>query len=159
MTSPTWAGREGVSVFLLTKTHPCFLLVPFAFRDGGISFEQPAAPAGIGPWLAPSSCLTSLWRRAWKHERAVDTVCRYITYRRWVYPLLTIHRPASTVAGSRLAAPGRPERLPRRAGTRGYNNRLRLLIFIFIDITDLLISRETLQLCVVPTAKKVKHIK
>ena len=29
-----------------------FLLVPLAFQGRGISFEQPAAPAGIGPgWL------------------------------------------------------------------------------------------------------------
>ena len=43
-------GGAGGSVrLLLTKTHPMFLLVPFAFQGRGISFEQTAAPADIGP--------------------------------------------------------------------------------------------------------------
>ena len=51
-----------------------FLLVSFAFQGRGISFEQPAAPAGTGPdW--PLQLLTLLEARV-EHGRA-DTDCRY----------------------------------------------------------------------------------
>ena len=80
-----------------------FLLVPFAFQGRGISFEQPAAPAGIGPdW--PLQLLTSLWGARETRTRRRHGLS-LVNVRTASYPLLTVHRPVSTVAGSRLAAP------------------------------------------------------
>ena len=80
-----------------------FLLVPFAFWDRGISFKLPAAPAGIGPdW--PLQLLTSLWGARGTRTRRRHGLS-LVNVRTVSYLLLTVHRPVSTVAGSRLAAP------------------------------------------------------
>ena len=92
---------------------PMFLLAPFAFRDRGISFEQPQ-PRQASALTVPQIADISL-RCAW-NTKAPST--RSVVSERTDGELPIAHRPQTRVYGSRKSSRGsrRPERFPWRLG-------------------------------------------
>ena len=99
-----WLLPPLVSDFYWLKLTPCSFLCPLHSR-AAVSLSNNPQPRQASALTGPSSC----WHLSLWGARGTRTRRRHglslVNVRTVSYPLLTVHRPVSTVAGSRLAAP------------------------------------------------------